>query len=217
MTRTTDRSTPPKRRAPGRPGRLRPLDGDVREAIVTAALTQLQASGDPRTVTIASVLTDAGCTPPSLYHYWSSRDLLLREAGERGWARFQTMQESAGLTSDDPLTRIRARGKAYLEFAIAHPGLFQVLFLHPQPTPDRSLDPTPTGTAGRALLALIADVEQAMSGGHLRHADPMTIAVALWATVHGLATLWATTPAPRPLADAAFDTAQIALFRGLAD
>jgi hypothetical protein len=56
---------------------------------------QLVETGSPDRVTIAAIVKEAGCTPPSLYHYWSTRDLLLKEASASGWAQFRVSQTDA--------------------------------------------------------------------------------------------------------------------------
>jgi AcrR family transcriptional regulator len=124
----------------GRPGN----GAGVRGAILGAALRQLEETGSPDRVTIAAIVAEAGCTPPSLYHYWPTREQLLHEASERGWAQFRAGQATAvrdttnGDDLQDPVERLRLRGRAYLEFALARPALFRVLFLQPPATPPSS-------------------------------------------------------------------------------
>jgi len=96
---------PRGRRGVGRPSRA---DG-VRQAILAATLRQLEATGNPECVTIASVVAEAGCTPPSLYHYWPTRDRLLEEASWRGWAEF-----SASQSGPSPMSVTRSAGSARL-------------------------------------------------------------------------------------------------------
>jgi AcrR family transcriptional regulator len=215
----------------------RPGDGDdVRGAILAAALRQLEATGSPDRVTVAAIVAEAGCTPPSLYHYWSHRELLLQEASAYGWAQFRASQSDAVTGRDDanpdlggdlggdvggelnwaprqdPVERLRLRGRAYLEFALARPSLFRVLFLEPSTGPGGS--PAQTG---KALEDLVIDVKEAMASGQLRPADPLTTALALWSAMHGVAALWAATPGlPVELAHAVGDLAQDALLAGLA-
>ena len=213
------------RRKVGRPGG----GDDVRGAILAAALRQLEAAGDPDRVTVAAIVDEAGCTPPSLYHYWPQRELLLQEASARGWAQFRASQAAAvadrqDLVHDsdqdphrgrdqDPVERLRLRGRAYLEFALARPSLFRVLFLEPATAGPGE---TPAET-GRAFSDLVTDVTHAMTGGQLRAADPLTTALALWSVVHGVAALWAVTPSlPTELAHAVGDLAQDAVLAGLA-
>jgi len=193
----------------------RPGDGeDVRGDILSAALRQLEATGSPERVTVAAIVSEAGCTPPSLYHYWPRRELLLREASDAGWAQFRASQTGAVSERLDPLERLRLRGRAYLRFALAKPALFRVLFLE---TPALSPTQRPADT-GNALEDLVADVTAAMATGQIRAADPMTTALALWATMHGVAALWAVTPGlPADVAHAVGDLAQDAVIIGLAD
>ncbi len=205
--------SPQARRAVGRPG-----DGqgqDLRAAILVAALRQLEATGSPDRVTVAAIIGEAGCTPPSLYYYWPKRELLLREASERGWAQFRVSQSGA-VAGDDPVERLRLRGRAYLGFALARPALFRVLFLEPPAGRPGSPDDPPAET-GQGFQDLLADVGQAMATGQLRPADPLTTALALWSAMHGVAALWAVTPGlPAQLAHAVGDLAQDAVLAGLA-
>ena len=202
-------SRPPARRKVGRPG-----DGeDVRGAILASALRQLEATGSPDRVTVAAIVDEAGCTPPSLYHYWPRRELLLQEAGARGWAQFRASQTGAVADHHDPIERLRQRGRAYLDFALAKPALFRVLFLEP-PSPEPTEPPTETGDA---LHDLVSDVTLAMGAGALRPADPLVTALALWSAMHGVAALWAVTPhLSADLAHAVGALAQDAVLIGLA-
>jgi AcrR family transcriptional regulator len=202
-------ANPPVRRKVGRPG-----DGeDVRGAILAATLRQLVATRSPDKVTVATIVHEAGCTPPSLYHYWPRRELLLNEASQCGWAQFRTSQSGAVANHHDPVERLRLRGQAYLEFALAQPALFRVLFLEPSAAGPSEATPE----TGRALRDLVADVSEAMAIGAFRPADPLTTALALWSAMHGVAALWTVTPnLPTDLAHAVGDLAQNAVLTGLA-
>ena len=205
-------STRTKRSAGRRVGR--PGDGeDVRGAILAAALRQLEETGSPDRVTVAAIVDEAGCTPPSLYHYWSTRDLLLKEASASGWALFRASQTDALADDLGPVERLRLRGTAYLDFALAEPALFRVLFLEP---PAAGHGEPPLGT-GSALNDLVADVTAAMGSGQLRTADPLTTALVLWSAMHGVAALWAVNPhLPTDLAHSVGDLAQSSVLIGLA-
>jgi AcrR family transcriptional regulator len=203
------RSKPPARRKVGRPGD----DEDVRGAILAAALRQLEATGSPERVTVAAIVDEAGCTPPSLYHYWPKREMLLQEASARGWAQFRGSQAGAVADHHDPIERLRLRGRAYLDFALAKPALFRVLFLAPPAVSPTQAHPE----SGTALHDLVTDVTEAMSSGQLRPADPLITALALWSAMHGVAALWTAAPnLPTDLAHAVGDLAQDAVLTGLA-
>ena len=193
----------------------RPTGGldEVRRSLLTAALNRLLETGDPARVTVAAVVAEAGCTPPALYHYWPTRDLLLREASALGWQQFRDSQAVSVLDLVDPVERIRERGRSYVRFAASHPSLFRVLFL----TPEAMAADRPAAPEGDALADLVADVATAMRSGALRPGDPWVTAVALWSSVHGVAALKAVTPTfPDDMVCAVAATAQDAVLAGLA-
>lgn len=182
------------RRTVGRPS----TGEDLRAALVAATLQLLEETGDPDAVTVAAIIAEVGCSPPTLYHYWPTRELLLREASADGYAEFRRSQAQATRREADPLDRIRLRGQAYLEFAFAKPSLFRVLFMD-RPVPGQP--PADPDDPGPGLADLTADVSKAMAAGQLASADPLLVAVGLWAAVHGIAALWVNSPElPRDLA-----------------
>jgi AcrR family transcriptional regulator len=202
------RTKPSARRRVGRPG----VGEDVRGAILAAALRLLESTGSPDRVTVAAIVDEAGCTPPSLYHYWSTRDLLLKEASASGWARFRASQTDALADDLRPVERLRLRGTAYLDFALAEPALFRVLFLEPP-----AAAPGEPPETGKALGDLVADVIAAMKSGQLRTADPLTTALTMWSAMHGVAALWAVNPSlPADLAHSVGDRVQSSVLIGLA-
>lgn len=199
----------PRRRV-GRPVR----GAEVRDDLVAAALRMLEATGDPGRVTVGAIVAEAGCTAPSLYHYWGSREALLLEASAWGFAAFRDDQALAVGACDDPLERIRRRGRAYLAFALERPALFRVLFLEP---PLEGAPEVRLSAPGLGLQDLTADVAAAMERGLFAPGDPQPIAVALWSAVHGVAALWLATPGlSAEFAYAVADLQQRALLDGLA-
>lgn len=201
---------PQPRRAAGRPR----AGVDVREALVAAALNQLLASGGSESVTVAAIVAEARCTAPALYHYWPTREQLLMEASSRGWDQFRASQAQSVQEQADPLTRLRLRGRGYLDFALARPALFRVLFMSPTPGSPHETSRTPEG---RAFRDLVADVQAAIEQGQLAPREPLIVALSLWSAMHGVAALWAIDPQrPAELAVAAGELAQDAILLGLA-
>lgn len=150
---------------------------DLRNRIVEATLVLMANAGSDGDVTIARIVDEVGCTPPTLYHYWTNREALLAEAGATGWERFRESQHIDPAAA--AVERVRARGEAYLAFAIAQPQLFDVLFL------TRRSQPVST----ESLTDLVADVAEAMADGSIRTGAPQHVSIALWAAVHGVAAL----------------------------
>lgn len=172
------------------PRRPRSTSGSaLRTTLVEATLAELERVGRTEAVTIAAIVAAAGCTPPSLYHYWPTREQLLIEAAALGWSRFEQSQADAVANDPDPRERIRRRGAAYLAFSRDHEPLFRVLFLGP-PAPAPA-EVEGSQSRGPGFWALRDDIRAAIAAGQISagQLDEANLAMALWCAVHGLATL----------------------------
>ena len=183
---------------PAHPPRRGRKPSALRDRILEVTLDELERTGQPDAVTIAAVVAAAGCTPPSLYHYWASREQLVRDASGLGWARFAAAQGLAAAQSADPLERIRLRGAAYVAFAQHRPALFRILFLGPRAAEPNTLPASASASAhlGPSFLELEDDVAAAVTAGTIEAAGASAreLAMVLWCAVHGLATLSLSAP-----------------------
>jgi AcrR family transcriptional regulator len=116
------------------------------------------------------------------------------------------MADAAGEVQGlDPATaQLAGAGIGYLHFAIGHPAHFEVMWrndlLH-------AGDPDLVAASAVTWNRLLDGVKGRQALGWAPGADPVTVAELLWASVHGLATLWlgGTLPAndPRPFDEVA--------------
>jgi AcrR family transcriptional regulator len=164
--------------------------GTVRAALVEAGL-ELARSGGPDAVVLREVTRIVGVVPNTAYRHFSDRDALLaavRDAAlgllARRMADGMSRVRAGRRTPTGARLRLRAVGRAYLEFARAEPGLFDTAFSaaeHP-PAPG-SDDPRPFDLLKSALDDLVA-------AGLLDPARRLDVEHPIWATVHGLAVLF---------------------------
>lgn len=164
----------------------------LRARILTATRELLIEGRDPRAVSIARVCARAACTPPSLYHYFATKDVLLSEVCDAAMRDFMSGLQGRVSTITDPLEELSARGTAYLEWGLANPGEYRVLFDRPSwavAGEQRPADP------GNGLADLVDNVVRCRLAGKLStEGDPFTQALALWAQVHGLTMLAISNP-----------------------
>lgn len=151
----------------------------LREELVTATLAMLEKTGEPSEVTIAELCSAVDCTPPTLYHYWSSRTELLFEASELGWRQLCESQDEAAEKVQKGLTRLDARAWEYLKFASTRPALFRVLFLTPR---------VKGVIYEEQRIKVQANLEEAVELGELVDMPLDCLTLATWTAVHGLAT-----------------------------
>lgn len=157
----------------------------TREAIVTAARDMVRTGGI-EALSLRRLATRLGVTAPALYAHVSSKRDLVRAVAEVEFDRL--LERFSQIDTTDPLERIRAQSRAYIDHARENPELFQVMFVFP---PDLGASPLPDGVelpaATGAFTTALAAVEQAMDAGRIERADPMLVALTLWTANHGLA------------------------------
>ena len=131
-----------------------------------------------------------GVVPNTAYRHFADRDALLAAV------RDEAVRYSAGRMADGmsevragPHTptgarlRLRAVGRAYLEFARTEPGLFDAAFA----LPDHPGGPETDEAAPLHLLQ--ASLDNLVSAGILGSARRPNVEYPIWASVHGLAVL----------------------------
>jgi AcrR family transcriptional regulator len=158
-----------------------------RDQVVRAARDLAEAGGWPD-VTMRRLAAALGVSQPVLYSAFAGRQALIDAVALTGFADLASALEAAAPSP-------RARMQAYLDFAAAHPRLYEAMFLLPTDLAFAADDtPAPLRRAFRGLQDAFAD------------ADDTRTEVA-WATCHGLATLAAGRRLRATAADARLDLA----------
>jgi AcrR family transcriptional regulator len=179
----------------GRGGRRGYHHGNLREALVEAALELIGAKG-PAGFTFAEAARHAGVSAAAPYRHFRDRDALLAEVAQRGFARFEQQLATAW---DDGKPTLRAAfdrlGKAYLAFAASEPAYFSAMFESGLSlTEHRELQQASDRAFGVLRGACEALVAAAPTG---KRPPPLMMALHIWALSHGIASLFARGDAAR--------------------
>lgn len=167
----------------------RPSHGEapIRERILAAARDLFLREGFEG-VSVRRIAERAGCSPGMIYHFFSSKELLLARLVESTLEKLDQRLARYASAGGDPLRRLQQTLHAYVEFGFEHPHEYLFLFIHrhSQLAPDvlRVFE-----TLGIACFRRIrALCEEILARGLLRTelGDPDEIAQALWASIHGL-------------------------------
>lgn len=160
----------------------------LQREVIIAATRQLIISDGLEALTLRRLAATLGVTAPALYGHVRDKQDLLRAVAEDEFDRLLARFDA--VTDTDPVARIRAYNHAYVAHARAHPETFRVMFLFP---PDLAAGDLPEGVvlpgATRAFAAAAGAVTEAVETGALTADDPLLVALALWSTVHGVATV----------------------------
>ncbi|MGB1033448.1 MAG: TetR/AcrR family transcriptional regulator [Primorskyibacter sp.] len=102
--------------------------GNLRQALVEAALTLIQEKG-PSGFTLSEAAKTAGVTPAAVYRHFAGREDLIAEAARQGYEIFEDVMRFA-YDNGQPsaLSAFEATGRAYLAFARKYPGHYIAMF-----------------------------------------------------------------------------------------
>ncbi|MDR7329631.1 TetR/AcrR family transcriptional regulator [Corynebacterium guangdongense] len=154
--------------------------GNLRAELIQAAV-DLAAEHGPEGFSLRGVARHVGVSPSAAYRHFVGQDELRSEVAAVAAERLADAMRAAIGGLSDPGARLAASGRAYVDFATAEPGLFRAMLATPDFDPER-----PGGGGFGVLRTLVAEAGLGE--------DVATVAVALWATVHGLATLLTSGP-----------------------
>jgi AcrR family transcriptional regulator len=145
-----------------------------------------------------------GVSATALYRHFADRDAILASLLDEAFRTFGGTLMQA-LTGETPFERLRLTGKAYFEFALAHPRDYELMFM--TNCTDLGLLRMSEELAQRAqstFVFLVDRVSECMDAGVFRRSDPRTVAVYIWTQVHGLASLWLVGQLSKDLDEAGF-------------
>jgi AcrR family transcriptional regulator len=190
--------------------------GDLPNALADAA-TEMARAGGPDAVVLRAAARAAGVSAAAAYRHFADHDELLnvvrlRAIDELADAMRRSLNAGAPLSdpAEEATRRLRALGRAYIEFALTDPGLFRTAFCRPEKPlnegapherapHDGAHEVAGTGAlppqltqrmTSRGPYALLSGVlDELVSCGVLEAGRRQGAEIPAWAVVHGLATL----------------------------
>ncbi|OOG38243.1 TetR/AcrR family transcriptional regulator [Rhodanobacter sp. C05] len=139
-------------------------------------------------VSMRRVADAVGITPMAIYRHFPNREALLKRLSDDAFNT--TAQTWAQRTSDpDVLKRLMALLEPYLDYALAHPHLFDHAFSVRRDDARRYPEDFHARRSPTFNVALDTIIE-GMAQGVLKQDDPYDVTMAVWAQQHGLVALY---------------------------
>ncbi len=159
--------------------------GKMRSRILKAAM-QLYVKGGYENVTMRRIAAKIEYSPGTIYLYFQNKNDIMLQLCYQGFERFLAHQDKLEIIAD-PLERLSAGGRYYLAFALENPELYELMFatkeIFKESGPDEESVPL------RAFRKFAENVKACLDAGVFSDGQVETTAIALWATLHGLASL----------------------------
>jgi AcrR family transcriptional regulator len=163
------------------------MDQATEERIAETALKLLESGGEDG-VSMRRVATAVGITPMAIYHHFADRKTLLNFVVDREFTKYSESLQATprrGTYESQILTCM----DAYIDYAFAHPRIFDYVFAEPRPGARRF--PEDFRARRSPTLNPVADLlQKAMEAGYLKQDDVWELAMELWAHAHGYVALY---------------------------
>lgn len=160
--------------------------GDLPSALLKAAEEELAVHGIER-FSLRAVAKRAGVSHAAPSHHFGDLRGLLTALAARGYERLIEFQNERQIgAAADPRSRIAASGLGYIDFAIAHPALFRLMFSSDRP--DRN-NPDFSKASLETFERLVSETQAVAKKNPYEDKDAMKDLMVSWSLVHGLAEL----------------------------
>lgn len=159
----------------------------LRADIVRAAADLLTRLGEEEALSLRAVAREAGVTAPSLYLHFADKAELVEAVLRERFAELAATMDAAAAEFVDPAQRLMARGHAFVEFGLAHPGHFRVMYEGRGLAEMRQV-PWPGNGQGIQGSAEV-DIAALLEAGRIPAGDPVELALLIWQGLHGVVAL----------------------------
>lgn len=159
---------------------------EMRELVLQTALKLFIDKGYEN-VSIRKIADVIEYSPGTLYLYFRDKDEILFELHNQGFTEFYKYQMSVQDIAD-PLARLNAHGRAYLQFAIEHPEYYDIMFISRAPAKKIKLYQC-WELGDRTYNLLKENVQSCMDAGYYPGQNLEVVSFSLWSFVHGIASL----------------------------
>ncbi|MFI6469984.1 TetR/AcrR family transcriptional regulator [Streptomyces sp. NPDC050516] len=169
-----------------KPETTSPSREQTRQRVVEAAIALLTRGGRDA-VTTRAVADAAGLQPPALYRLFGDKDGLLDAVAEHGFAAFLATKH-VDPAPQDPIDDLRAGWDVAIEFGLANPALFTLMYTEPNRTSSAAFK------AGMEILR--GRIRRLAAGGWLRVDEELAVQI-INATARGAVLTWLSLPQDR--------------------
>ena len=160
--------------------------GNLRRALVDEAVRTIQAGGVEQ-LTLRAAGKKLGVSRTALYRHFSDKQALLAAVGREGFRMLRLALTEAWEQHGGGRKGFEAMGFAYVNFALAHPSHYRVMF--GRFIESCTKDPEFVEEATAAFHVLVESLVAQQQAGLIRRDDPIMMARFIWSVVHGIAML----------------------------
>ncbi len=179
---------------PARSGRKAKGDGHLRRAEILGAAERIFLDYGYEGATIRKIADAVGVSSTALYMHFTDKTQILVEICEGMFAQLLAQNTEIAALDMDPVQRVRLMLDAFMDFAMAHPNAYSLIYCPSPAQIGEANVQAITGVGQQCYDVFAAAVQQAIDAGRLRVKDVQVASQTLWTAVHGLAMLLISRP-----------------------
>ncbi len=162
---------------------------ELKSLILRAAKKLFVEKGIEQT-TIRKIANQIEYSVGTVYVYYKDKNDILYELHTQGFKQLGEEMRVL-LTVTDPMERIKALGRVYLQFALENPDMYDLMFTLKAPMDFLDSVHKEEWNEGKATFDVLrATVDQCIQQGHFKGHQLEPLSFAIWSTVHGMASLY---------------------------
>ncbi|WP_051275451.1 TetR/AcrR family transcriptional regulator [Aestuariibacter salexigens] len=160
--------------------------GNLRQALIDGAVCWLRTNGAER-LSLRGLARQLGVSQAAPYRHFEDKVSLLSAVASDGFEKLASnMAQKMSAYHDDPVEALRQAGRAYIEFACAHPETYRLMYSMKRH--EFNLQELQTCDT-EAYKLLEKTVDAGLQSGHFKALDRDAIVTATWSMAHGFAQL----------------------------
>jgi len=160
---------------------------DLKKDILTAAKELFMEKGFEAT-SIRAIAEKIEYSPATIYLYYKDKNEIIHALHQEG---FKLLIQHFEILNTIPsaFERLKAMGKAYIQFALKHPDVYELIFTMKEPLEHLAQCEIDWDEGDKAFTLLLQTVTACQQEGYFLKAEPVGMAFVIWSTMHGMCTL----------------------------
>jgi AcrR family transcriptional regulator len=159
------------------------------KALILQAAKKLFVEQGIEQTTIRKIASEIEYSVGTVYFYYKDKNDIMHDLHSQGFTQLRSdMKVLFNVT--DPMERMKALGRVYLQFAMDNPDMYDLMFNMKAPMDFLNSMHNEDWNEGKATFDVLkTTVHQCMEMGHFKGHQLEPLAFVIWSTVHGMASL----------------------------
>jgi AcrR family transcriptional regulator len=160
---------------------------DLKKDILEAAKELFITKGLEST-SIRNIAEKIEYSPATIYLYYKDKNEIVHALHSEGFKMLVSHFEVLGHITN-PFERLKGMGRAYIQFAVQNPDIYQLIFIMKEPLKHVANCFEDWDEGDRAFDILLKTIEDCQRAGYFKQFDKTLLSFVIWSTMHGLCAL----------------------------